>query len=245
MKNFELLTFPGDLLLSQAAATAWLKEIAPSNRAGQPYHVALSGGRITLKFFAAVVALAQAGGISLAGVHFFWADERCVPPNDPESNFAAANQHFFRPLGLATDNIHRIPGELSPNEAAKLATAEIRNAVPAGAGGQPALDLIFLGLGEDGHVASLFPGEPEVVVSDLTVFRAIKNSPKPPPERITLGYQAIAAARQVWVLAAGEGKATALLESLRPAGHTPLARVLRLRRQTKIFTDIPWSPTET
>ena len=243
MKNFELLCLGTDLALSRAAATAWLDEISTANRIGKPHHVALSGGRITLKFFAAVVELSKAGGVSLAGVHFFWADERCVPPNDPESNYGAANQHFLQPLGIAPDKIHPIPGELGPDEAAELATTDIRRLVPPGDGGQPQLDLIFLGLGEDGHVASLFPGQPETVILNPAVFRAIKNSPKPPPERVTLGYPAIASARQVWVLASGDGKAAALSESLRPAAQTPFARVLQSRRQTRIFTDIPSSPS--
>lgn len=242
MENFELRSFSSDYLLSQAAATAWLEEIAAANRAGKPHFVALAGGRITLKFFAAAVELSRAGGVSFAGVHFFWGDERCVPPDDPESNFAAANKHLLQPLGIAPDKIHRIPGELSPAAAAAAATAEIQRLVPLGGDGQPLLDLIFLGLGEDGHVASLFPGEPEAAISSPTIFRAVRNSPKPPPERVTLGYRGIASARQVWVLASGTGKMAALSSSLEPAGQTPLARVLRSREQTRIFTDIPSLP---
>jgi 6-phosphogluconolactonase len=99
-------------------------------------------------------------------------------------------------------------------------------------------DLIFLGLGEDGHVASLFPGEPENISICRTVYRAVMNSPKPPPQRVTLGFQAIAAANQVWMLASGMGKTGALQESISPGGATPFARVLKLRTQTRIFTDI-------
>ena len=82
------------------------------------------------------------------------------------------------------------------------------------------------------------PGEPESAIADKSVYRAISNSPKPPPNRVTLGYPAIAAARQVWVLASGAGKEAALCESLNPNGQTPLARVLRSRNTTRIFTDI-------
>ena len=245
MENVELRSFPNDLRLSRAVAGAWLEEIAAANRAGKPYFVALAGGRITLKFFAAVVELSQAGSVSFAGVHFFWGDERCVPPDDPESNFAAANQHLLQPLGIAPDNIHRLRGELPPDAAAAAGTAEIQRIVPLDEDGQPLLDLVFLGLGEDGHVASLFPGEPETVMSNPAVFRAVRNSPKPPPERVTLGYRGIASARQVWVLASGAGKMPALSGSLKPGGQTPLARVLRSRRQTRIFNDIPSLPSST
>jgi 6-phosphogluconolactonase len=92
-------------------------------------------------------------------------------------------------------------------------------------------------MGEDGHVASLFPGEPDVLISDRAIYRAIKNSPKPPPNRVTLGYAAIAMARQVWVLVSGSGKEATLSESLSSGGRTPLARVTQFRTQTRIFTD--------
>jgi 6-phosphogluconolactonase len=104
---------------------------------------------------------------------------------------------------------------------------------------QPILDLIFLGMGKDGHVASLFPGEPDVSISDKAIYRAVKKSPKPPQNRITLGYAAIAVARQVWVLVSGTGKETALREALCSKGRTPLARVTRFRTRTKIFSDFP------
>ena len=100
------------------------------------------------------------------------------------------------------------------------------------------LDLIFLGMGEDGHVASLFPGESESARTNPAVYRAIRNSPKPPPTRVTLGYPAIAAAREVWVLASGGGKEAALRESLKPDGQTPLSRVLQTHPKPKVFTDI-------
>jgi len=238
MEKFALLPFDHADALARAAASAWRDEMSAVNRATGPYCVALSGGRITLKFFAAMIELVTAQKASLASVHFFWADERCVPPDDPDSNFAAADQHFFRPLGIVGDRIHRIPGEQSPGRAAELASAEIRRLTTGNPDGQPELDLIFLGMGEDGHVASLFPAERASAMTDRSVYRAITNSPKPPPNRITLGYPAIAAARKVWVLASGTGKEIALRESLKPDGQTPLARVLQQREQTTIFTDI-------
>ena len=277
VNNVELISFATADELARAVAGAWLDEIAAAQRAGKAHCVALSGGRITLKFFAAVIEMAGARGVSLADVHFFWADERCVPPADPESNFAAANEQFFQPLAIAPEKVHRIQGELPPDQAADLATAEIQRVVlpspsprpsgervgergfeletvgllsPAlsslgggeGVGQQPSLDLIFLGMGEDGHVASLFPGEPETARANPAVFRAITNSPKPPPNRVTLGYAAIAAAKHVWVLASGKGKEAALAESLSPTGQprtlSGLARVLQSRPHSKVFTDI-------
>ena len=243
MPNPELILFPTADELANAVAVAWLAEVAAAACAGRAHCVALSGGRITQKFFAAVVEQVRegrrvgdrdfrdGGTPSLPNVHFFWADERCVPPTDAESNFKMADELLFQPLGVAPERIHRIRGELPPAAGAELAARELAAVAPR-------LDLVLLGMGEDGHVASLFPGEPELDGANPAVFRAVTNSPKPPPNRVTLGYAAIAAAQQVWVLASGAGKEAALRESLSPTGRTPLARVLRSRSDAKVFTDI-------
>jgi 6-phosphogluconolactonase len=91
-------------------------------------------------------------------------------------------------------------------------------------------------MGEDGHVASLFPGESETAMSDPALFRDV-TAVKPPPLRITMGYGLIAQARQVWVLASGAGKQAALRESL-SAASTPLGRVIRQRADTRIYSDL-------
>ena len=236
MKNVELLSFPGPDALAAAAAAAWLDEIEAANRAGKSHCVALSGGRITQKFFLSTAEKGLARGVSFKGVHFFWADERCVPPDDDESNYKLASDLLFEPLKISDEQIHRLRGELPPAEAVAMAIADLTRIAP-GQDGQPIFDLIFLGMGEDGHVASLFPGESESVMADRAVYRAV-TAVKPPPRRMTLGYEAIAQAAEVWVMVSGAGKEKALGESLSPAGKTPLARVLRLRTQTKIVTDV-------
>jgi 6-phosphogluconolactonase len=199
--------------------------------------VALSGGRIAGRFFSAVAELASQERISLNAWHFFWGDERCVPPSDPESNFAMAKTLLLAPLQIPEKQIHRIRSEDPPTNAAADATAELCRVAPASAENQPVLDLVFLGMGEDGHVASLFPEESDEARRDRAVYRAVVGT-KPPPRRITLGYPAIAAAQAVWVLASGAGKKSALAESIGPTGRTPLAQVLQRRAHTKIYSDI-------
>jgi 6-phosphogluconolactonase len=238
MTNFELISFVTADEMARTVADGWLAEVEAATRRGKSHYAALSGGRSAKIFFSAVVEQERAKAVSLDAVHFFWADERCVPPEDAESNFADARRLLFEPLSISEDKIHRIRGEEPPEIAAANATADIFRVVPCNAAGQPVLDLILLGIGEDGHVASLFPGEPEALVTDKTIYRAVKNSPKPPPNRVTLGYATIATAREVWVLASGAGKAAALRESLKPSGQTPLARVLRSRSHTRVFLDI-------
>ena len=238
MKHFEQISFSSADDLARAAAAAWIDEVEAANRAGKFHSMALSGGRITQKFLPVVVELSRARNCSLQNVHFFWADERCVPPDNSESNFLMAQELLFAALKIAETQIHRIRGEESPDAAAKMAQEEICRIVPLNEAGQPMIDLVFLGLGEDGHTASLFPGEPEEISQSPAIYRAVLNSPKPPPERVTLGFSTIAAARKVWMLASGQAKQTALRDSISPDGKTPFARVLRMRSQTKIFSDV-------
>jgi 6-phosphogluconolactonase len=200
----------------------------------------LSGGRITQNFFISTTEKALARKVSFGSVHFFWADERCVPPEDPESNFKLADDLLFEPLKIAEGQIHRLRGELPPEEGVAKANSEFAGIV-TNESGQAVLDLIFLGMGEDGHVASLFQNarfDPEKNAKCNEPFFFVPNSPKPPPRRISLSYKAIIAARQVWVLASGAGKEDAFKRSLSAEGQLPLGQVIKNRKKTKIFTDI-------
>jgi 6-phosphogluconolactonase len=235
--RFTVVRYADDTILANAVAERWISELRARPPGGGNYSVALSGGRIARRLCSAVAALAGANLNWLDGVHFFWGDERCVPADDPESNFGLANSLMLKPLRIPLDRIHRVRGEDSPDAAAKAAASDLCQFTSLAANGQPILDLVFLGMGEDGHIASLFPPEPLTTLTDPTVFRAVTAS-KPPPRRITLGYPALIAARQVWVLASGEGKSDALRESISAGGQTPLARLLNRRDATLILTDI-------
>jgi 6-phosphogluconolactonase len=235
--NYELLAFASADELAKAAANAWLDEVEAANRAHKTHCVALSGGRITQNLFNATVAQAARRKVSFDNVHFFWADERCVPSTDPESNFKMADELLFRPLKIVADKIHRLRGEDPPQAAVKIAETELRAVAAKNPDGQPILDLIFLGMGEDGHVASLFPNSPAKILDISVPFLVVENSPKPPPTRISLSYKTIFAAKNIWVLISGAGKAEALRESLSPTGQTPLARIIQAR-PVKVFSAI-------
>ena len=232
------IEFQSDATDLAAAAAAHLVSKLASRDTNSTYTLALSGGRITEAFFRQVVFQTSRSQLDLNGVHFFWADERCVPPDEDESNFKLAQDLLLRPLGVPTDQVHRIKGELHEGEAAEQASQTLREIAKETRDGQPVIDLVLLGMGEDGHAASLFPGEDESWMSDPAPFRAITDSPKPPPQRVTLGYRAIAAAREVWVLVSGNGKSAALKDSLAEGRLTPLGRVLSMRERTTIYTDI-------
>lgn len=237
MKPYELIPFQNPTALAGTAALAWLEEVEKAGRLGKPCCVALSGGRIAREFFLAIVELAGQRSTRFDRVHFFWTDERCVPPSDPQSNYRLARESLFEPLKISAAQIHRIRGEDSPADAAKSATADLLRLAPTNRSGLPVMDMIFLGLGEDGHTASLFPGEPKSLAAPA-IYRAIANSPKPPPQRITLDYSTIAAADKVWMLASGADKEVSLRDSLSPEGITPFGRILHTRGDTRIFTDV-------
>ena len=234
VNNFELKNFPSDVELAENAAELWLEQV----RKKPAQNVALSGGTISRLFFQKIAERAIAEKIFLSDVHFFWADERCVPPTDPESNFALANENLFSRLNIQSDKIHRLCGELDQADAVTQANHEIVRVISPAAAGLPTLDTVFLGLGPDGHVASLFPNARLEVLTCEQPFVSIENSPKPPAKRISLSYAASAAAKEVWVLISGDGKEAALRESLAENGKTSLARIIQSREQTKIFTDV-------
>jgi 6-phosphogluconolactonase len=227
MGKVDLVRFDSPTALAQTAAREWLNSAALPNA----HYAAFSGGRIAENFFDAITAEVQQHQLSMARVHFFWADERCVPPEHLDSNYRVMHTRLLQPLKIPDGQVHRLKGELGPVAAAHDASAEFAKAVPS------SLDFVFLGMGEDGHIASIFPGDP-LEESSTEAYRPVLNAPKPPPERVTLAMHAIVSARNVWVLASGTGKAEALGKSLRTA-ETPLGRLIEMRPFTRIFADIP------
>ena len=230
--SFTLKHFSDSASLTEAVAKRWHEALA-KRKSGRPFTVALSGGRTPKALYKAFAA--KAGGAQLDNVHFFWGDERMVPPTDEESNYNLAVAPLFLALKVSEAQIHRVLTERGEEFAVQQAEAEICRVAELDASGQPVLDLVFLGMGEDGHVASLFPADSKAFET-RAVYRAV-TGPKPPIRRITLGYPTLAAALEVWVLASGEGKKKALKTSLAAEGDTPLARVLQSRENTEIFTD--------
>lgn len=236
MSGLAGFSFPNPDELAAATARDAIEELRKRNLA-HPFGFALSGGRISKNFFSALVEQSRAASLNWSNVHFFWADERSVPPDDPESNYRTAREELFQPLGIPDHQVHRIRGEIDGEYASREAEAEIRKILPEDKGGQPILDLIFLGIGEDGHTASLFPDEDSGLIDDPRVYRPVIG-PKPPPHRVTLGYSAIAAARQVWILASGSGKENAYKALMQRQIGLPIVRVVTSRRYTRLYEDI-------
>ncbi|MCD6051808.1 MAG: 6-phosphogluconolactonase [Verrucomicrobia bacterium] len=232
---YELISFPNDDALANAVAERWLKVLAKRHDRVAPYTVALSGGRVAQKFFAAVAAKGSGNLEWFINVHFFWADERCVPPDHADSNYRVAEAELFAPLKIPAFQIHRLRGETEPTIAGEQAGRELQETATGKLQGVPQLDLVFLGMGEDAHVASLFPGDQDK--ENPAWFRPVIG-PKPPPQRLTMGYSLLAQAKEVWVLASGKAKADALKDSVAEGSTTPLGRVLASRGKTLVFSDV-------
>lgn len=159
--------------------------------------------------------LAEKAEVEWGRVAVLFGDERCVPWNDPESNFLMAKQALLDRVGPAA--VYRMPGELGPDQGAVEYEKMVAHLLP--------LDLVILGVGEDGHTASLFPGHPGLEATGTTI--GIHDSPKPPPERITLTLPVLQSAKHVLVLATGAGKAEAVAKAKR--GEVPSGMITRAR----------------
>ena len=239
-RRFELLEFESDRAMAEQAARQWLEQIAADGC--QSKLVALSGGRAAIPLFQEIAWQTQtmqsvSSNTILSPVHFFWVDERCVSAEDDQSNYLLADRFLFKPLHIQKDRIHRIRGELEPSESASAARAELISIAPKTADGIPILDWVFLGMGEDGHIGSLFPNLSEEALASMPLYQHVVAS-KPPPNRIALSLAALVQARNAWIFIVGPGKDPALADSLSPNGITPLARLLRNRERTGYCTTI-------
>jgi 6-phosphogluconolactonase len=205
----------GDLLASAAAArtvTRLADAIAAEGRA----HVVLTGGGIGTKVLAAIAASPARDAVDWRRVDFWWGDERFEPSGDPERNETSARSALLDHIGVDPARVHVMAGPDGPDgddpdAAAASYAAELASAAPEGAA-VPAFDVLMLGIGPEGHVASIFPDSPAAHAAGSVV--AVRNSPKPPPTRVSLTFSAIQAAREVWVLASGAEKAEAVAEAL-------------------------------
>jgi 6-phosphogluconolactonase len=176
---------------------------------GGTFRVALSGGSTPKELYGRLAAPDLSGQLDWKKVELYFGDERCVPPDHPESNFGMADATLFRPLKIAPERIFRMRGEAAdPHEAARHYEAVIRSQFGTPAQMWPSFDLILLGLGEDGHTASLFPGTPAL---DERVRLVVANqAPRGVTNRLTLTAIAINQARAVMFLVSGAGKADAV-----------------------------------
>jgi 6-phosphogluconolactonase len=210
--NSLTVIFPDIERLSLAAAKRFMSATVDAvSQRGQAL-VALSGGSTPIRMFHKLAAAPFSQQIPWEAVHFFWCDERCVPPDDPESNFCQARQALFRPLNLPIENLHRIAGEIEPEQAALVYTEMLYQFKAPGLS-WPIFDLVLLGLGADGHTASLFPRAP--LPEQTPVLSVTADYQGRPARRVTLTPMVFNTARQVLFLVSGADKADAVGRTLK------------------------------
>ncbi|MGW4204341.1 6-phosphogluconolactonase [Streptomyces sp. NPDC004726] len=211
-------------LMARAAAARLITKIVDAQAARGSASVVLTGGRNGNALLAALGSSPARDAIDWHRLDLWWGDERFLPEGDPERNVSQARAALLDAVPVDPARVHPMPASDGPygNDveaaAAAYATALAAAAGPEDHGPVPTFDVLMLGVGPDTHVASLFPELPAVRETDRTVV-GVHGAPKPPPTRISLTLPAIRAAREVWLLAAGEDKAKAARIALSGAGE--------------------------
>jgi len=220
-----LTTCPDDTTVAQRATEHIVQALARARAERGVAHLALSGGTTPGLTYELLGARPE----DLDGVEVWFADERCVPPEDEQSNYLLADRTLISPAGIPAERVHRMRGELGPERGAEDYSVELAARLGT-ASGPTVLDLVVLGIGPDGHVASLFPGAPTLDAGEDVLALGVSDSPKPPPERITLSLAVLRAARGCLLLATGPSKAEAVTAMLaEPSQHVPASLLARAR----------------
>ena len=220
MSTREVFIHANGDLLAAAAAARLVTCTADALAADGGSHLVLTGGGIGTKVLAAIAASPARDAVDWRLVDFWWGDERFAPEGDPDRNETGARAALFDHIPVDPARVHPMNGPDGPDgddvdaAAARYASELAAAGGNAGAGGPavPAFDVLMLGIGPEGHVASIFPESPAAQADGSVV--AVRNSPKPPPTRISLTFGAIQAAREVWILASGVEKAEAVAQAL-------------------------------
>lgn len=237
-----VVVHPDAQTLAHAAAARLLTTILDRLSVQDTVHIVLTGGTVGIKALAAVAESPLSQAVDWSAVHLWWGDERFLPDGDPERNETQARDALLDSLdGLVPAHVHAMPapgsdGVSTPEESAAAYSAELARfargvgaADASGAEGTgatagtgpavlharpavPQFDVVLLGMGPDGHVASLFPGHQALDATGTVV--GVHGSPKPPPQRVSLTFEALGEAREVWLVVAGADKAAAVARAL-------------------------------
>ncbi|MDP9394757.1 MAG: 6-phosphogluconolactonase [Actinomycetota bacterium] len=214
-------------VLAAAVAARLVTSLVDAQACRGHASVVLTGGGVGTSVLRALAESPARDAVDWDAVDLWWGDERFLPAGDPERNETSAREALVDGLAVPPEQVHAMPASDGPDgddldAAAQRYAAELARAAASvgaakasrGAAGPllPAFDVCLLGVGPDSHVASLFPGHPALEATGTVV--AVRRSPKPPPERLSLTFPALRAARQIWLLAAGSGKAEAVARTL-------------------------------
>lgn len=202
-----------DLLVGDIAS-ALLDRLEAAQARGEVAQVGLTGGSIAEALHRELARRAVDSSLDWSRVVFWWGDERFVPADSPDRNARQAREALLDHVDVDPANVHEVPASdavATAEDAAAAYSADLRE---HGAG---AFEVLMLGIGPDGHCASLFPGHPALGARDAIAV-AVHDSPKPPPDRVTLTFETLERSRAVWFIASGEGKAEAVARALAADG---------------------------
>ncbi|MGY1858310.1 6-phosphogluconolactonase [Modestobacter sp. SYSU DS0290] len=232
--------------LARSVASALVARLAAAQAVHGTASVVVTGGGIgtaVLERVADLVAEPEHAVVDWTAVDVWWGDERFVPADSDDRNELGAMRTLVLPAGIPPERVHAIPssdaGFDEPEDAAAWYAEQLALAAREAAGESatlPRFDVLLLGMGPEGHVASIFPDSP--AARDERPVVAVRDCPKPPPTRVSLGFSAITSAEEVWLLVSGEGKAEAVARAL--SGATPLeipAAGARGKRATRWLLD--------
>jgi len=240
------MTTPETVVLADADALATtvaerlLDRLSAVQAEGRVPQIGLTGGTIAEVLHQRLAALSPGSAVDWSRVVVWWGDERFAAPDSPDRNARPARETFLHVVGVDPAHVHEMASTDDAPDAATGATAYEQTIRAHGSGG---FDVLMLGIGPDGHCASLFPGHPALEV-DERVAVAVLDSPKPPPQRITLTLPALNRSRAVWFLASGEGKAAAVAAARAAEGTVQVtpARGVTGREETIWFLDRAAAP---
>jgi 6-phosphogluconolactonase len=222
--------------LATAVAGAFLRLVTVRQAAGEIPQVALTGGSIADKIHSEIARLGADSDVDWSRIDFFWGDERYVAPDSDDRNAKLARELFLDRVPVDPERVHEIPSTADADSVD--AAAADYGAVVRGVG-SGRFDLLMLGVGPDAHIASLFPGHPQLDVDDAIAV-GVTNSPKPPPTRVSLTFPALNRSDEVWFVVAGAEKAEAVGRALAPTPpdvHEVPAAGVRGQQQTIWFLD--------
>ena len=231
---------PDPASLASAVAARFLSRVAKNTVEGRTVHVSLTGGSMGGAVLAAAATRSRARGIDWSLVHFWWSDERFVPRGHADRNETQSRTAFLDALDIPSENIHAVAASDEGVDLDQAAADYARELARFGTADQPwpSFDVTFLGVGPDAHIASLFPDRPEILVVDEAAL-PVRDSPKPPPERVTLTRPVINSSKRVWLVMSGADKAAALGLALAGASYASVpAAGAKGRRRTVFFVDL-------
>jgi 6-phosphogluconolactonase len=225
--------------LAARVADRFLTRLRARTRNGRLAHIALTGGSMGAAVLRATAQHPRVGEIDWSLVHFWWGDERFVPREDRDRNALQSREALLDHIDVPAANVHEVAASDSGLSLDEAAEAYARELARFGTDEHPwpSFAVCFLGVGPDGHIASLFPDRHEVTVTDAAAL-PVRDSPKPPPERVTLTRPVLNSAKRVWLVLTGTDKASALGLALAGASYTSVpAAGAKGRKRTVFFVD--------